>query len=195
MSVINFTAHFDVLGSQSDWVDVGVDADVVPLVGEVQFTPLLADDALALAPTYSPRAAGLKFRTSTGYIDSDGRLKTISGGTVGVRLWANDPIFGFDDPLVYRVRFNLRTPAGSRVKIDDRFFEAPAYDTTVQLADVMQPTVPLAVRALPITAGTFSGNSVIFENGDGTFVDPITIPEGFQVWVDNGDSTWSVGEG
>lgn len=195
MSVINFTAQFDVLASQSDWVDVGVDADVVPLVGEVQFTPLLADDALALAPNHFPRPAGLKFRPSFGYVDTDGRLKTISGGAVGVRLWANDPMFGFDDPLVYQVRFNLRTPAGDRVKIDDRFFEAPSSDVDVQLADVMQSTIPLATRALPIVSGQFVNGTIVFENGDGTFLDPIGIPAGVSVWVNNGDSTWSVGEG
>jgi hypothetical protein len=34
---------------------------------------------------------------------------------------------------------------------------------------------------------------VVFENADGSNLDPIAIPEGYLVFVDNGDSTWSAG--
>ena len=34
---------------------------------------------------------------------------------------------------------------------------------------------------------------VVFEDGDGNFLDAIAVPAGSVVFVDNGDSTWSAG--
>jgi len=195
VSVAQFTVQFDVLSNRAfDGPDAGSDADTVPLNGEIVFTPRFADDRLALAATLSPRPAGVKLRPFTGFVDTDGRLKTSRGGALGVRLYANDPVFGFVDPLLYQVSFFLRTAAGQPVKIDDGFFEAPVGDSTVQLASVLQPTVALAVGAAGLSGGSFNeSGDVVFENSDGSLLSAIEIPDGFLVFVDNNDSTWSVG--
>jgi len=80
------------------------------------------------------------------------------------------------------------------VKIDDGYFEAPVGDSTVQLASVLQPTVALAVGAAKLSGGFFNdAGDVVFENSDGSLLSAIEIPDGFLVFTDNGDSTWSVG--
>lgn len=194
MSVLQFTVQFDVLSNRAfDSTDVGADVDTIPLSGEIVFSPRFADDRLALASTLLPRPAGVKLRPFTGFVE-DGRLKTSKGGAVGVRLYANDPKFGFEDPLLYQVSFFLRTAAGQPVKIDDGYFTAPVTGITVQLADVLQPTIPLAVGAPKLTGGFFNElGEIVFENADGTVLEPIAIPDGYLVFVDNQDSTWSVG--
>ena len=140
MSIINFTVQYDLYASQSDSADTGVDADIVPLMGEVRFTPVTADDKPVQAPTYSPRPAGIKLLPFFGYMDSDGQLKAGPGGAVGVRLWANDPVLGLSTGLTYRVDFDLRTPVGEKVTVDGGYFSAPSVDGTVNLADVLTST-------------------------------------------------------
>lgn len=54
------------------------------------------------------------------------------------------------------------------------------------------PFYPAAV-APAIEGGSFVGNTVVFVNEDGSSIGPISIPSGVAVFVDNGDSTWSVG--
>jgi hypothetical protein len=193
MSVINFTVNYDLLASQTDLADVGVDSDLVALIGTVVFTPLFADNRAVLAANHSPRPAGLKLQPISGYLDTDGRLKASPGGSVGVQLPARDPIMDLDT-LFYRVDFNVRTPAGEPVKVDPGFLEAPTSNTTVQLADVLESTLALAAAAPRLIGGTFDEDGdVVFENADGSTLQPIAIPEGYLVFVDNNDSTWSVG--
>ena len=178
MSVINFTVLFDAFAAQADSADDGADADVVPLVGEVVFTPVLADDRLMLAPGYDPRPAGLKPRPITGYIDSDGRLKAARGGPVGVRLWANDPVLG-RDALFYRVAFSLTTPIGEPVAVTGGFFEAPSADLEVNLADVLQPS---GHPGQPITKVAPGGvrltddGQLVFTFGGADIPDPFALP-------------------
>jgi hypothetical protein len=58
-------------------------------------------------------------------------------------------------------------------------------------ARLQQATV---AQAQGLVGGFFNGNGdVVFEDGDGNFLDSIAIPDGFVVFVDNGDSTWSAG--
>jgi len=191
VSIINFTVQFDVLSNREDGSDSGSDTDIVALSGPVTFTALFGDEKLVLADNLSPRAAGLKLRKQSGWIDTDGRLKTGPGGAVGVRLWANDPIFDLDR-LVYQVDFDVRTPLGERVRVAPGFFEAPTTDTTVNLVDVLETSASGVVGASPIASGTLSDRQVFFVNADGSAVAPIDIPSGVLVFVDNGDSTWSV---
>ncbi len=139
MAIINFTVQYDLLASDTDSSDVGVDADIIPLIGTVLFEPVTADDRAVLAPSYTPRPAGFKLRSFTGFIDVDGRLKAARSGAVGVRLWANDPVLDLDG-LTYKVTFNLTTPVGEPVRIDGGYFEAPSTDVTINLADVLQST-------------------------------------------------------
>lgn len=144
MSIINFTVEYDLFSSQTDSTDVGIDADLVPLIGTVTFTPQVTDDKAVLAPSYTPRPAGFKLMPFVGYLDSDGQLKSAPGGEVGVRLWANDPVLELDR-LTYKVDFNLRTSLGAPVTVDGGYFEAPATDGTINLTDVLQSTgVPSA---------------------------------------------------
>ena len=193
MTVINFTVNYDLLASQTDLADAGVDSDLVALIGSVVFTPVFADNRAVLAPTRNPRPAGLKLQPISGYLDTDGRLKSAPGGVVGVRLPAKDPVMDLDS-LFFRVDFNVRTPAGEPVKVDPGFFEAPMVDTTVQLAEVLESTLAAAAAAPRLSGGTFNEDGdVVFENADGSTLEPIEIPDGFLVFVDNGDSTWSVG--
>lgn len=193
MSVINFTVQYDLLASQTDSGDAGVDSDLVALIGSVVFTPMFADNKPVLAADHSPRPAGLKLQPISGYLDSDGRLKAAPGGAVGVRLPAKDPVMDVD-ALIYRVDFTVRTPAGEKVQVDPGFFEAPESDQTVQLADVLVSTLASAAQAQGLVGGFFNGSGdVVFEDGDGNFLDAIAVPAGSVVFVDNGDSTWSAG--
>jgi len=139
VSIINFTVNYDLFASQTDSSDSGIDADIVPLIGTVKFTPLTTDNRPVLAPTYSPRPAGFKLQAFTGYIDVDGRLKSERSGAIGVRLWANDPVLKLTS-LNYKVEFDLRTPLGDKVKVDPGYFTAPSTDVSVQLAEVLQAT-------------------------------------------------------
>lgn len=191
MSVINFTVNFDLLATQTDSADAGVDVDTVALGGYVVFTPVLLDEKPILATNYQPRPAALKLRPIVGFIDVDGRLKASKSGPVGIRLVANDPVLELGGPLVYLTQFNIRTSLGEPVVLEDGYFPAPDVDIPVNLVDVLEPaTVPL----VNLSGGSFpSPNTVIFENSDGSVLEAITIPEGVVVFVDNGDSTWSVG--
>ena len=147
MSIINFTVQYDLYASQSDSADTGVDADIVPLMGEVRFTPVTADDKPVLAPTYSPRPAGIKLLPFFGYMDSDGQLKAGPGGAVGVRLWANDPVLSLST-LVYKVDFDLRTTSGQQVAVDSGYFAAPTTDVVIDLANVLQATGTVSTSTL-----------------------------------------------
>ena len=190
MSIINFTVEYDQLATQSDSSDAGVDSDLVALIGSVTFTPILTDERPVMAPDYSPRPTGIKLLPIIGYVDSDARLKSRPGGDVGVRLPANDPLLELDS-LTYRVDFNLRTPLGKPVPVNGGFIAAPVNDQVVNLADVIYSSS--SIGAPSIVGGSFDDDSVTFENLDGTFLEPITIPDGTLVFVDNGDSTWSAG--
>lgn len=139
MSIINFTVKFDALASLTDSADVGADADVVPLVGTATFTPVFSDEKGVLAPAYSPRPAIFKIRSFVGVVDTDGQLKASKGGSVGVRLWANDPVLELEN-LTYKVDFNLSTTLGEKVFIEGGYFSAPAIDQVINLADVLIST-------------------------------------------------------
>ena len=139
MAITNFTVNYDLLASNTDSSDEGVDADIIPLIGSVLFEPVTADDRAVLAPSYSPRPAGFKLRSFTGFIDVDGRLKSARSGAVGVRLWANDPVLELER-LTYKVTFSLTTPVGEQVRVDGGYFEAPETDVAINLANVLQST-------------------------------------------------------
>ncbi len=147
MSITNFTVNYDLFASQTDSSDSGIDADIVPLIGTVTFTPLTTDNRPVLAPTYSPRPAGFKLQAFTGYIDVDGRLKSERSGAIGVRLWANDPVLKLDS-LNYKVEFDLRTPLGDKVNVDHGYFTAPSTDVVIQLANVLQATGTVSTSKL-----------------------------------------------
>ena len=190
MSVINFTVNYDLFTSEADGTDSGTDLDVNALVGTVTFTPVFSEAKAVLAPGYSPRPAGLVPRPVTGYIDSDGRLYNTVGGTVGVRLWANDPVLRLD-ALTYRVTFDVTTLLGEQVKVVGGYFSAPISDTTINLAYELQSASSFGGPRL--SGGEFVDDTVIFEHSDGTALEAIDVPDGTLVFLDNGDGTWTVG--
>lgn len=190
MAIINFTVEFAMYANQADGDDSNVDADRIPLVGDVYFEPVLRNHNPIMATGHTP-PAGFTIRTIAGFIDSDGVLYSSRGGAEGVRLWANDPVLALPS-LTYRVTFDLTTPLGQPVRVDGGYFTAPSDDRVINLVDVLQSNASL-IAAPRISTGTFSTGDVIFENEDGSFVEAITIPAGTLVWVDNGDGTWSVG--
>lgn len=187
--MINFTVEFAMYANQADAWDVGVDADRIPLVGDVYFEPVLRNHNPIMATGHTP-PAGFAIRTIAGFIDSDGVLYSERGGTKRVRLWANDPVLGLPS-LTYRVTFNLTTPLGERVRVDGGYFAAPNDDRVVNLVDVLQSNSSLGGSR--IVAGEFADGAVVFENEDGSFVEAIEIPSGTVVFTDNGDGTWSAG--
>ena len=191
MSLVQFTVEYDFLAVTSDSSDSNADADLVALIGQVDFTPQFTTEAPILARNYSPRPTGFRILTVSGFIDTDGRLKNARAGTVGVRLIANDPVLELPDPLVYRVDWHLTTPLGQPVSVPTNYFEAPSTDITVQLAEVMESALSSAAGAPAIVSGEFVGNTIEFLNGDGSELPAIEIPTGWLVFVDNGDSTWS----
>jgi hypothetical protein len=66
-----------------------------------------------------------------------------------VRLPANAAVLELQR-LVYRVDFNVRTAAGERIAVDGGFFEAPATDIDVNLADVLESTGLSSAATLPV---------------------------------------------
>jgi hypothetical protein len=190
MSLINFTIQHDQLAAVDDTSDEGADVDLIPLIGEVTFTPIFDNYRPLLAPDYAPRPTAFTIMPFVGYIGMDGRLRSTRNGSLGVRLIANDPVLQLSS-LKYRVSFRLTTPIGEPVRVDGGYFAAPYDDRVINLVDVLQSNSSLGGPR--IVAGEFDGDTVIFENSDGTLLAAITIPEGVLVFTDNGDSTWSVG--
>lgn len=190
MSLINFTVKYDLFAAQNDLADADANNDLNPMIGSVIFTPLFTDERAVLAPNYDPHPSGFKFLPISGYLDSDGQLKNAPSGTVGLRLPAKDPVLGLGQ-LVYQVDFNVRTSSGEKIVVDGGYIYAPDSDQTVHLAESLQTGDAIGGPAL--ISGIFVGETVIFENSDNTFLEPITIPNGVLVFVDNSDSTWSVG--
>ena len=174
MSVTNFTVHYDQFASRTDSDDAGLDADLIPLVGTVVFTAATLDGRPVMAPTLSPRPAGLKFRPFIGHIDSDGRLKSAPGGTVGVRLWANDPKFNLDR-LVYRVTFNLMTEAGERLNVEGGVFDAPTEDVSVNLASVLKSADFFKSRTIAPGSVRVVDQAFVFSFGGIDLADPIDL--------------------
>lgn len=194
MALIQFTVQYDFLAVTSDSSDINADADIVALIGEVSFIPQFTSSNPLVARDYSPRPTGFRILPVKGFIDTDGRLKNARAGTLGVRLIANDPVLDLEDPLVYRVDFELTTPFGEPVRVDSVFFEAPDSDIDVELAEVLETALSSVGPAPRLVSGFFNADGDIeFQNADGTLVSPISIPQGYLVFVDNGDSTWSVG--
>lgn len=189
MAIINFTVEFAMYANQADGDDSGVDADRIPLVGDVYFEPVLRNHNPIMATGHTP-PAGFTIRTIAGFIDSDGVLYSERGGAEGVRLWANDPVLALPS-LTYRVTFDLTTPLGQPVRVDGGYFAAPYDDRVINLVDVLQSNSSLGGPR--IVAGEFADGAVVFENEDGSFVEAIEIPDGTLVFTDNGDGTWSVG--
>lgn len=133
---INFTVNYDALTNNIR--DADGDINATPVYGPMWFSPSV--EAELYVGTYTPRPTGVTLRRFDGYIDIDGRLKNKPNGTPGVRLWANDPIFGLPPPgdtqkrsLHYQVSAELTDQRGRTIQFVSFKFEAPATDTTINL--------------------------------------------------------------
>jgi hypothetical protein len=131
---LNFTVLWDDGTNDQD----GTNGDIAEqaVTGEVRFEPLFSSGSRVLAPQYSPRPKSFHMRTFFGYMDTDGRLKNQRGGTVGARLWANDPEFGLES-LPYKVSASLTDAIGRTIPFTPFIFEAPDEDTEVNLTTVI----------------------------------------------------------
>lgn len=186
MAIINFTVNADALASDAD--DHDGDTAAVPLTGTATFTPLFADNRPALAPGYSPRPALFHIRQFDGIFDSTGRLRSEHGGDIGVRLWANDPVFNLGE-LWYRVDIEVTTLIGEPVALRGGAFRAPSTDVVINLADVLQQTGSSGAgitRGDSVDGVRFDNGQLIFSVGQ-TDLDPVSL--GDAVITDSGGGT------
>ena len=185
MSIVNFTVHYDDLSNDID--DTAAEINTAAHIGPVRFTTQISPGARVPAPEYNPRPTGFGFRVFSGYLDTDGRLKNKRGGTPGVKLWANDPVFTGLPRLEYRVQAELTDALGRPVLFDGFNFDAPGPDhpqwpdVEVDLAREMpQPGQKFGrgrpgfgVRALEIDNDAL----LVVTRDDLAEFDPIAIPE------------------
>ena len=185
MSIVNFIAQYD--GLTNNTGDTVGDIGTVAAIGPVRFVPLFTTGTQVPAPGYTPRPAGFAFRTFYGYLDADGRLKNERGGTPGVSIWANDPVFTGVPRLQYRVEADLTDPLGEPIPFNSFCFDAP--DPTH--SDWPNATVNLALE-LPRPGQKFGrgrpGFSLVdldviglgelmFILTDGAELGPVAVPE------------------
>lgn len=120
--------HWDRANSVTDTTgDVGSTAVTGPLLFVPTFTP----------GARLPSSEGTECpRVFPAWLDTDGRLKQIRGGTDGIRLWGNDPTYG-----IPRFQYHVRAPEGltdvdgETVPWHDFYFDAPAADVVRNLKD------------------------------------------------------------
>jgi len=129
-------------------------------------------------------------------IEEDGTIlqaSMVNGQVVNsndnVRLLAQDSSLNVTN-LYWRVQ--LEAPVATRWReLTSWWIVAAADGATVNLEDTVTDTE--LISAPWLAGGTFSDGSVTFTDSAGGTLTPIAIPDGVLVWVDNGDSTWSVG--
>jgi hypothetical protein len=114
-----------------------------------------------------------------------------------VRLLADTPLLELASPLFYRVVFSEVVLNGTNGYIAPFTFQAPTYDSTVSLVTVMPASgqsTGQGINAPMLLGAEFDENDdLVFINADGSLLEPIEIPDGVVVFVDNEDSTWSFG--
>ena len=179
----------------NDTGDVSGDVAATIVTGPMYFEPCLLPGQRIPDPDYPSRPTGLAMRTFTGFLDTDGILKTEAGGEEGVRLWANDPAWELDR-LQYRVRADLTDSLGQSVRWASFNFDAPVADITKDLTYYMPRPGQKFGRgpASYLTGGTFnSDGDLVLHNDNGSDVNPITPADGVLFFIDNGDGTVSVG--
>ena len=115
-----------------------------------------------------------------------------------VRLLADDTeLLDLPGPLFYRVTFSDVIYNGAPQYIPPLTFQAPSYDTEISLIDVMPQagsTGGQGINAPMLLSASFNEDGeLVFVNADGSLLAPIEIPDGYTAFVDNNDSTWSIG--
>lgn len=143
MSLLNFSvvAALETTGI----LNAGEDTDLLPIVGDVIFTPQFQGTFNNLNMPVRPTA--FKLRQRRAMLDSSGFLKEVGAAEYGVRLPANDPVYGIA-ALVYRVDFQV-TAGGLPVSVDSVYFPAPDTDTTLPLVAFLKDAEALAIAIRP----------------------------------------------
>ena len=191
---LNFTVTYS--DRINDTEDVSGDVSAAIVTGPMFFEPRLLPGQRIPDPDYPSRPTGLALRTFTGYLDTDGLLKTEPGGEEGLRVWANDPNWNLPR-LQYRVRAELTDLYGKPVRWHSFSFDAPATTADRNLVQYMPLPGQKFGRgpgAYNITGGSFDedGNLVLV-NSDGSALQPIApVDDGTLIFVDNSDGTVSV---
>ena len=112
-----------------------------------------------------------------------------------VKLLANTNLLNLDFALYYTVTFSQVIYNGRVGKLRGFTFEAPSFDTEVSLIEVMpEPgdTGGRGINAPMLLSAYFNEDGeLVFVNADNTVLDPVDVPDGVTVFVDNGDSTWT----
>ena len=190
---LNFTLHYDDRVNAVD--DFVGDVNAEATVGPMYFTPVVVHDRRIPVPDYDPRPTGVAVRSFSGYIDTDGRLKTKRGGTAGIRLWGNDPEWHLDR-FQYRVSADLTDQVGNPVQFAPFYFDAPNADLVKYLTEYMPGPGQRFNRgpAAYILSGAFNeSGDLVLTNSDGSVTTGITPPDGGLFLVDNGDGTATLG--
>ena len=191
---MNFRLFYD--DRVNDVTDTVDEVAAVAVSGPVYFEPALLPGQRIPDPDFPSRPTGLAMRTFTGFLDTDGRLKSEAGGELGVSLWANDPAWNLPR-LQYRVRAELTDLYGKPVRWHSFSFDAPATTADRNLVQYMPLPGQKFGRgpgAYNITGGSVDedGNLVLV-NSDGSALQPIApVDDGTLIFVDNSDGTVSV---
>lgn len=166
----------------NDVDDVTGDTAAQVVTGPVYIEPCLLPGQRIPDPDYPSRPTGLALRTFTGYLDTDGLLKTEPGGEEGLRVWANDPNWNLPR-LQYRVRAELTDLLGRPVRWHALNFDAPTEDIEVDLTLELPVPGQKFGRGRPGFGLARDGVSVngsgqmVLTREDGYNLDPVTIPE------------------
>lgn len=171
---LNFTLVYD--DRLTDVDDTTGDRGTTVGTGPVRFeTVFLAGSRIPVGS--STRPAGFGPRVFDGYLDSDGQLKSAPGGSVGLRLWANDPAFALER-LQYRVTAELTDLLGRPVPFASFCFDAPTEDVETSLVLLLpEPGQKFGrgPRAFDITDVTVTvDNELVFHRADGVDLGPVS---------------------
>lgn len=165
----------------TDITDVTGDRAWVPVMGPLLAEPTFKPGAripYGLDMAYRPRAVLM-------WLDADGELKPSKGGSVGVRLDANDPAFNLSR-LQYRITApeGLTDANGEVVDWAAVYFDAPKDDQIVYLSKELpkpgqkfgrgRPGFGIATNGLDVNAD----GQLVITREDGTVLPPVfTVPE------------------
>ena len=183
--LIYFEVEADYLAAVADTIANTVhDPDVVPITGNITFTPLVNSGDVLLATQTSPRPIGLILMPITGMIDVDGRVKLRQVSDDGVaefapiRLVADCPVLELKTPLFYKVTYaNIRVD-GKPASIAPFTFQAPNADVVVNLIGLQrQPGQPASgiTKIAPGGVRLDENGKIVFSFGGVDIPDPIDL--------------------